>query len=87
MRHPAALTAIFAIVANAQKGTNSPGGADCMKGDPVIPKDPMVQFDPANVKWPCDFGGKPIPMGPVPEGCSKYEVIIGQCPFQHNDIS
>lgn len=81
MRSTAALAAILAIAANAQKG-NSPGGKDCQKEDPVIPKDPSVQFNPDNVKWPCDFGNKPIPMGPAPEGCSKYEVIIGQCPYR-----
>jgi hypothetical protein len=76
----------LAIAANAQKG-NSPGGKDCQKENPVIPKDPSVQFNPDNVKWPCDFGNKPIPMGPAPEGCSKYEVIIGQCPVKNNDVS
>lgn len=40
--------------------------------------DPMVQFTPGSVKWPCNTGKGSVPFGKVPAGCAKFEVLVAR---------
>jgi hypothetical protein len=39
--------------------------------------DPLVQNKPNTATFPCDMGSA-VPLGKVPTGCAKFEIIVGQ---------
>jgi hypothetical protein len=39
--------------------------------------DPLKPFAPGSANFPCDMGAA-IPLGKVPTGCSKLEIIVGK---------
>ena len=39
--------------------------------------DPFLQNKPDSATFPCDMGSA-IPLGKVPTGCAKFEIIVGQ---------
>jgi hypothetical protein len=68
-----ALTVFVALAAGvaAQK-------SGCQKvADVKPPEDPLKLLPPGKAVFPCDFGA-PVPMGKVPSGCAKYEVIVAR---------
>jgi hypothetical protein len=38
----------------------------------------LEQFEPNRTNFPCDMG-KPIKLGTIPQGCAKFEVLVGSC--------
>jgi hypothetical protein len=75
MRQATVLAALLAAAANAQKFGAK---ANCTKLADVKPvPDPFTMFTPGKADFHCDMG-VPIPFGPVPPGCAKLEVIVGQ---------
>ena len=67
-------TLIYAAIA---AGVQAQAAGKCQKTTAIqTPKDPMVQFDPKDAQFPCDFGAA-IPLGKVPQGCGKLEFIYG----------
>jgi hypothetical protein len=74
----AALAALAAVTVEAQapKGKGK-GKGKCQRTKDVKPaEDPLVQFSPGSAVFPCDFGAG-IPLGKVPKGCAKLEIIVG----------
>jgi hypothetical protein len=64
------LAAAAAIGAEAQK-------AQCQKLSEIKPRaDPLALFAPNTATFPCDMGS-PVPLGKVPTGCAKFEIIVG----------
>jgi hypothetical protein len=52
--------------------------AQCQNSNNVTaPADPLTQFSPGKAVFPCNMGAA-IPLGKVPKGCAKFEVIVGQ---------
>lgn len=72
---------IFAIAAvtraqDPPKGTFN--GIPCLKTTDIKPQaDLTSQYKPGSANFPCNMGD-PIPLGPIPKGCAKLEVIIGR---------
>jgi hypothetical protein len=82
MRYAIVLAAIVAIGVNAQDPpmASPPPKAKCQKTADIKPvADPLVQFTPGSATFPCDMGA-PIPLGKIPTGCAKLEVIVGRLP-------
>jgi len=71
----------IAAVARAQQSDPPKGtfnGIPCLKTTDIKPMaDLTAQYKPGSANFPCNMGD-PIPLGPVPKGCAKLEVIIAR---------
>jgi len=73
----AIIVAALQAAANAQFRNMGPK-ANCTKFKDIKPiADPLFMFEPGKADFHCDMG-LPIPFGPVPPGCAKLEVIVGE---------
>jgi len=51
---------------------------NCKKTTDIKPLANLLeQYKPGDAQFPCDMGA-PIPFGPAPKGCSKYEVLVAR---------
>jgi len=58
----------------------------CQKTSDIKPMaDPLQQFKGKTANFPCDMGA-PIPFGPVPKGCAKFEVIVARGTSEPGDF-
>jgi len=81
MRYSILLAAVVASGVEAQK-------AQCQKttsSELSKPRDPLVLFAPGKATFPCDMGA-PIPLGNVPKGCAKFEVIVARGTSEPGDL-
>jgi len=60
--------AVFVATAAAQ--------AKCENTKDVKPRDPLEPFKPNSATFPCNMGAA-IPLGKIPAGCGKLEIIYG----------
>ena len=78
----AALVVATTVVAQAPAGAPTTAPQPGAKGkcrdtkDTASFPDPLKLFSPGSAVFPCDMGA-PIPLGPVPTGCAKLEIIVG----------
>ncbi|KAF2435004.1 alpha/beta-hydrolase [Tothia fuscella] len=71
-------TATTFLQANAQ--------AKCSKvADVNTTVNPLVPFRPNTATFPCDMG-IPIPLGKVPTGCAKFEIIVARGTSEPGDL-
>jgi hypothetical protein len=72
-------TAIIAVLLTASNAQDFGPKANCsrFKDIKLIP-DPFYMFEPGKADFHCDMGVA-VPFGPVPTGCAKLEVIVGEC--------
>jgi len=81
--------AVAAVVAMPQSPVTEPKGEalpKCQKTTDIKPlADPLQQFKPKSANFPCDMGS-PIPFGPVPKGCAKFEVIVARGTSEPGDF-
>jgi hypothetical protein len=69
MKYTLILAGIAVLGTNAQK---------CEKTTDIKKeRDPLLPFKPKSATFPCDMGS-PIPLGKVPTGCAKFEIIVGE---------
>jgi hypothetical protein len=69
MRYSVVLAALAAVSVEAQK---------CQKTTEVVAlDDPLKQLPPGKAVFPCNMGAA-IPLGKVPKGCAKFEIIVGK---------
>ena len=71
MKYAGIVAVIAAVGVEAQK--------NCQYVKDIKPlPDPLNQLPPDKATFPCDMGS-PVPLGKVPTGCAKLEVIVGKC--------
>jgi len=85
----ALLAAHLAVAQKSPKTGKSPtagggkggkgGKAQCQKLKEIDPGqyDPLAGFAPNTATFPCDMGGA-VPLGKVPTGCAKLEIIVAR---------
>ncbi|KAF2420193.1 alpha/beta-hydrolase [Tothia fuscella] len=72
-----ALTAVHTV--SAQK-------AQCQNiGDIKPVEDPLKLFAPGKATFPCNMGA-PVPLGKVPTGCAKFEIIVARGTTEPGDL-
>jgi hypothetical protein len=81
MKAVAFVAATFLAAVNAQFQVEVPG-PNCVVVSKLKPNPgPFYMFEPGGAD--CGFGWA-IPFGPVPTGCAKLEVLVGEFSFKFN---
>lgn len=74
------------LVFAALAGVISVDAATCQYIKDIKPNpDPFAQNHPGNATFPCDMGSA-IPLGKVPTGCAKFEIIVARGTSEPGDL-